>query len=257
MVLLAVGKVSAHDFWIEPSSYEVKLGARVALRLRVGESFQGTRVVRSGEHISRFISAGLGGETAIDGVEGIDPAGFFQPAEPGFHVVGYFSNPTFIELQAAKFEEYLREEGLDQIVELRRERGDSSNPGRELFSRCAKTLIRAGDSDAPSGFDRSLGFPLEIVPLTNPYAAGSAQSLSVRLSYRGAPVEGGLVVATHRVGESSALQVRTDAEGGAVLELGRAGIWLINAVHMVPAGAGSGADWHSWWASLTFRIPAE
>jgi hypothetical protein len=35
-------------------------------------------------------------------------------------------------------------------------------------------------------------------------------------------------------------------------------MWLIKAVHMVPAPAGARADWASFWASLTFdmRHPA-
>ena len=33
------------------------------------------------------------------------------------------------------------------------------------------------------------------------------------------------------------------------------GVWLVKAVHMVPAPAASGADWESLWASLTFEVP--
>jgi len=32
------------------------------------------------------------------------------------------------------------------------------------------------------------------------------------------------------------------------------GMWLIKAVHMVPAPADSHADWASYWASLTFEM---
>jgi len=38
--------------------------------------------------------------------------------------------------------------------------------------------------------------------------------------------------------------------------LDRPGLWLIKAVHMVPAPEGSGAEWESLWASLTFELPA-
>ena len=31
--------------------------------------------------------------------------------------------------------------------------------------------------------------------------------------------------------------------------------WLVKAVHMVQAPAGTDADWESLWASLTFEIP--
>jgi len=33
-------------------------------------------------------------------------------------------------------------------------------------------------------------------------------------------------------------------------------MWLVKAVHMVPAPAGSDADWRSFWASLTFESRA-
>ena len=35
-----------------------------------------------------------------------------------------------------------------------------------------------------------------------------------------------------------------------------AGVWLIKAVHMIAAPPGSGAEWESFWASLTFALPA-
>ena len=33
-------------------------------------------------------------------------------------------------------------------------------------------------------------------------------------------------------------------------------MWLIKAVHMIPAPAGSNAEWASFWASLTFELGA-
>jgi len=37
LALLLVASAVAHDFWIEPSSYQVKPGEPVAVRLRVGQ----------------------------------------------------------------------------------------------------------------------------------------------------------------------------------------------------------------------------
>jgi len=34
------------------------------------------------------------------------------------------------------------------------------------------------------------------------------------------------------------------------------GMWLIKAVHMIPAPAGTSAEWASFWASLTFELGA-
>jgi hypothetical protein len=34
-------------------------------------------------------------------------------------------------------------------------------------------------------------------------------------------------------------------------------MWLVKAVHMIEAPAGSNADWLSYWASLTFEMPGK
>jgi hypothetical protein len=31
-------------------------------------------------------------------------------------------------------------------------------------------------------------------------------------------------------------------------------MWLIKAVHMIPAPSGANADWESFWASVTFEL---
>jgi hypothetical protein len=49
---------------------------------------------------------------------------------------------------------------------------------------------------------------------------------------------------------------RTDGRGRATLKLDRPGFWLVKAVHMIPAPADAGADWESFWASLTFAVPS-
>ena len=51
------------------------------------------------------------------------------------------------------------------------------------------------------------------------------------------------------------LQARTDRNGRVVFPLD-SGVWMIKAVHMIPAPAGSGSDWASFWASLTFELPS-
>jgi hypothetical protein len=78
----------------------------------------------------------------------------------------------------------------------------------------------------------------------------------VRLLFRDQPLEGALVVALPKDAPEKKVEARTDSSGRVVLELGAGRTWLVKTVHMVEAPAGSGADWESLWASLTFEIPA-
>ena len=76
--------------------------------------------------------------------------------------------------------------------------------------------------------------------------------MPVRLLYQGVPLEGALVMALSQA-DKPAQHARTDRDGRVVFPLDR-GVWLIKAVHMIPATAGSGADWESIWSSLTFKV---
>jgi uncharacterized GH25 family protein len=240
----------AHDFWISPASFRPEPGSRVALHLEVGERFEGARVPRAPDRIERFVLAGAGGNADVPGIAGADPAGVATIPAAGAWLAGYRSRPTPIELPAETFESYLREEGLDRVLGARAARGESGKPGREIYSRCAKALLVAGDRGA-AGFDRVLGFRLEIVPETNPGAVPG--EFVARLLFEGRPLEGALV-SMIRKGAPPLASVRSDREGRARFPVDAAGVWLVKAVHMLPAPDPAVADWESLWASLVFEV---
>jgi uncharacterized GH25 family protein len=247
--------VAAHDFWIEPSSFRPAVGSDVAARLMVGQKFRGEALPRNPALIVKFVLASDRGETPVSGRAGAEPAGRVSITEPGLLVLGYRSRNSPLSLEAAKFEEYLREEGLESIIAARALLGESQKPSREVFSRCAKALVSAGEGGG-SGYDRSLGLSLELIPEKNPYAMKAGEELPVRLLFEGKPLRGALVAALPYAAPEEKVSQRTDREGRVRLRLPREGAWLVKAVHMAPAPADTGADWQSLWASLTFEIPA-
>ncbi len=255
VVAMAVADgAAAHDFWIEPSTFHPGVGDAVRVMLRVGEHFDGAPVERNPERLLRFAAVDADGETSIPGADGTDPAGILRVRKAGTLWLVYRSNHARIELEAEKFEAYLREEGLDAIIEKRRAAGQSDKPGREIYSRCAKSLITVGGG-AGAGFDRAVGLPLELVPETDPRAARPGDELTIRALYDGKPLANLAVGAMNKAEGKGQLTARTDAEGRAKLKLPRGGVWLVKAVHMVPAPAGRDADWESLWASMTFELP--
>lgn len=244
----------AHDFWIEPSTFRPAVGSEVGIALRVGEHFRGEPVGRAGERIVRFVLRSSSGESPIPGEEGSDPAGRARINAPGLNVVGYRSNNARVDLPADKFEQYLREEGLEKAIALRASRGETDKPSRERYSRCVKSLLSAGGSSA--GADRPLGFTLEIVSDRNPYGARPGEPMPFRVLLRGKPVAGVLVVALHREAPEEKASARSDVQGRVSFRLIRPGVWLVKAVHMEPLAAGEDADWESLWASSTFELPS-
>ncbi len=249
---LAALPARAHDVWIEPSSFDAALGQTVGLQLRVGQDLQGEPLALVEGLVKRFVVQDSAALRPVRPQLRAATAGLLRVATPGLQVVGYHSHPSFIDLPAEKFNGYLAEEGLDGVLAQRAQLGQSQNNGRELYARCAKTLLRSGEQSAAMQ-DRALGFALELVAERNPYVPAPGQALPVRLTFEGKALAGTLVVAIN--GSDAALKqsARTDSEGRVHLRVDGPGLWLIKAVHMVPAPAGYGADWSSLWASLTFE----
>jgi len=251
---LLAAPLRAHDFWIEPSTFQPAVGATVDVRLFVGQKFRGDALPRNPAMIERFVLASDEGVTAVSGRAADEPAGRVRIEAPGLQLIGYRSRHTALSLEPAKFEEYLREEGLEWVIAERAKRGQSQKPSRELFSRCAKALLSAGEG-GQTGYDRPFGFVLELIPERNPYALKAGDELPVRIFYDGRPLSGALVAALPREEPDKKLSQRSDANGRVTFRLPADGVWLVKAVHMIPASGNVDADWESLWASLTFEIP--
>jgi uncharacterized GH25 family protein len=254
-VAIAVSRASlfAHDMWIDPTTFSPESGQIVGVRLRVGQDLLGDPLPRDPALISQFVVEDEAGRRPLVGRDGADPAGFFRVAMPGLLVIGYRSNPSAVELTSEKFNQYLKEEGLDAIAALRARRNETGAKAREIFSRCAKSLVLSGSPNEKQR-DRALGFPLELVAERNPYAIRADQDLPVRLTYENRPLAGALVVAMSRLNPAEKLAARTDSDGRVRFRLRPGGLWLVKAVHMVQAPAGTDAEWASFWASLTFEL---
>lgn len=238
LLLLAALPLVAHDFWIEPTTFFPALGQTVGAKLRVGQDLVGDPVGRSAELIKEFVAVDSAGRRPLMGREGRDPAGLARIDNGGLTIIGYNSNASHLELPAEKFNAYLKEEGL-RVAPV------SKSPVKDAFHRCAKALIQTG----AGGADRALGFPLEVVAEKNPYTLGPGGELPVRLIYEGKPLAGALVVAFNKMNPDEKQSVRSDAQGRARFRVDGNGMWLVKAVHIVPAGS----DWRSYWASLTFE----
>jgi len=253
--LILAKPIIAHDFWLDPSTFHAQPGDPVSLTLRVGENLQGDTLPYIDDWFSDYRVRNDGGEQTIDGIMGDDPAGKFVAGAPGIHLVGYRSTNNFVELESQKFHDYLVKEGLESVVEIRNQRGDGDIPGREDYSRCAKTLVSVGDRYSGDIFNKPLGYTLELVPEENPYAMAPGDSLPVQLLYLSEPIEDVLVVAFTQDEPEKKTSARTDESGRVSLKLSQPGNWLVKAVHIIEIPpSNKKADWESFWASLTFQL---
>ena len=242
-----------HEFWVEPSTFSLESGKLLGIRLCVGDGFEGWSLARNAERVELFAAAGPAGQQPVVGLDGADPAGVARFPAPGGYVIAYRSNRAFTEMPAAKFEEYLRDKGLENVLALRDKRGERLKSVREAYSRHSKALIRVGNRD-DSVVDRRMGLRLELIAEAD-RSPGAVKNLrSFQLLHDGMPLTGALVKATRPGTADEDLLARTDVDGRASFRLSAPGMWRIAAVHMIKAPANVAADWESLWASLTFEV---
>jgi uncharacterized GH25 family protein len=249
--LLVAAALQAHDFWIEPSTFHPEAGMTVAVGLRVGQNFVGDPVPRTATYIERFVVRQGRQEEPIAGIDNTDPAGWFTANGRAAAVIAYASKPSFVELPPAKFEDYLRQQGLERIIDIRTQRRERMKPGKEIFSRCAKSILTGAQPSI--AVTQPLGLRYEIVPNADPTAGGAL--FRGRVIYQRTAAAGMLVEAVFLKQPSLRLSTRSDRAGNFSFALPRAGVWLIKSVQMVDAPRGSEAEWESLWASLTFERP--
>ncbi|SNS91036.1 Uncharacterized conserved protein, contains GH25 family domain [Noviherbaspirillum humi] len=247
----------AHEFWMQ-SSPGAGPGQEMGLQLFVGENFEGDRIGFGCQYLADLKlhslngGADLGQKLPQQGVLGTFPL----PALPaGIHLVSYDSQPSFIELPADKFHAYLHDEGLDRIIEQRKDAGQEARPGRERYRRNVKHLIRIGGVTDKT-YALQTGQRLEIVPQNDPFESQPPSSLRLAVRFDGKPLQNALVKAWHRSPrQTTMLRARTDNGGNASFMLPFTGDWMISVVHMIPAEQKELADWDSFWGNLTFSLP--
>lgn len=255
LALAVSAAAHAHEFWIEPSRFEVAASDRIVADLRVGQYFKGNSQVYLPNAFVSFTVTDPAGTRPVTGRIGDLPAVSMPAERSGLHVLAYHSTPSSITYSSfEKFESFTRKQGIEWVIEAHRRRGLPEKDVTESFTRYAKTLIRVGNGD---GSDRAEGLPFELVAETNPYTNVPDDDMTVRLLLKGEPhADAQITVFRKFIGcEATRLTLHTDADGRARIPRKTGGRFLVNAVYMREPAPESDAAWESLWASLTFRLP--
>ncbi|MFK7858375.1 MAG: DUF4198 domain-containing protein [Granulosicoccus sp.] len=257
--ILVSGMAQSHDFWIEPNQFTPGKNEPVEISLRFGVGFKGDSLPFINALFNDFSLTDASGRTDIQSIQGNDPAAIIS-ATSGAQLLGYQSEPQFVEIDAEKFYQYTEEEGIEYIRAVRERRGESNLPAPENFIRCAKALVQTG----PAGQDiygRQLGYTLELIPQSDPYQLKKGESLDFLLLYQGKPIDGLQLQALSKADPTNVQKVRTDKNGKASVTIDEPGPWLIKVVLILPVAqrqqiveGAKNALWQSYWASYVFAL---
>jgi uncharacterized GH25 family protein len=258
LLALASG-AAAHDYWLVPETFTPKGGAKVAVRMFVGDHFKAEQELayqpKKTAALKLVTVAGIA--DVPEAKDGTKPAFDLTAPETGTAVLRHDREWSAITLKADKFTDYLKEEGLEHVIKLRADAGEAQADGKERYRRYLKTILNTGKPDDTA--TKRLGQLLEIVPAKNPYSLKAGDEFAVTLEFSGKPLAGAKVAALHRDGDVlTTVNATTDKDGRASFKLSKSGTWVVRTVHMRRAVADASAppaDWESFWAAVTFAVP--
>lgn len=247
--------VRAHEFWLEPDRFYFEAGSRASIGFRTGTDFIGEprklgneRIVRLETHTSQAVN-NLRQNLAADST------GLFQVAlvDEGTHIIAMETSPAFIELDGAKFTEYLQEDGLDEILYQRGKDKISGDSASEMYSRHTKLILQAG-TKTDDTFKKNCGLPLEIIPVTNPATLKKGDPIAFKILFQGKPLFGAKVKVWNRYNHRTSVQNIFSQQNGMIeTHVSNPGVWMVSVVKMIPSPDPE-AQYRSYWSTVVFGI---
>ena len=244
----------AHDLFLKLDSYFLEPHTRVRIPVLNGTFTKSENGVAP-ERLADITVVSPTGRTRLTASQawgaGPDNTSLLsvELGDAGTYVVGVSTRPRELELTAEQFNAYLKEDGLPDVLEARRQDNELDRGARERYSKHVKAIFQVGETRS-EWFSVALGYPAEIVALENPYTLATGASLRVRCLVDRRPVANQTLLWGGPGGERS---TRTDSLGVAQVTLDAAGKWYVKFIHMARANR-AGLDYESKWATLTFEI---
>ena len=257
LFLLTAAFVDAHEFWLQTKKFHYKVGEEMNVEFIVGENFQGEPWDLMRHKVERLeVHTGITVKNLIKEVKDVKGKNLtYKFDREGTHLVAMESDFAYIELEAEKFNDYLKDDGLDNILDERTRSGRMGEGSKEFYKRYAKLIVQCG-AKLDATFRRSAGFRYEIFPLANPASLKSGDYLDCRVMWEGKPEPHAMVKVWSFVGNRIFLQnIYTENDGTIRFPISSYGPWMVSSVKMVPSEK-EGADYQSLWASIVFEIKA-
>ena len=274
-LLFAAVLLCSHDLFLQLDDYFLPVQTEVTLRLINGSySRSENTVARNRMRDVSLVSGGhrLRLDTTQWSERDNETLLRLTTGAPGTYVAGVSTKARPIELTAKKFNDYLDHDGLPDMLAQRKRNGTFDQDAVESYAKHVKTLFQVGDTRTDD-WQTVLGYPIEFVPLANPYALAPGATLPVRLLFNGRPLADqavylGVPEASHghEHGHSHADEdahshgattaFRTDARGEVQVEFPAAGNYFLRTIYMTTTDK-PGLTHESNWATLTFAVGDE
>ncbi len=255
LIFLTTQAVLSQELWLLPKKFRHGLNEEMNVSLLTGDNFEGepwdlkeNKIEKLDlSHLAKTVDLRL--QVKPDAKEKLK----YKFVEEGTYLLSMQSSAALVEMDAAKFNDYLKEDGLDNILEIRTKTNTLDKPSKEFHSHHVKLVVQAGNKTDDS-FKKKTGMRVEIIPKQNPYLLKSGDYLQCLVLFDGRPSAHQMVKVWNKIGNTTFQQNSyTEDDGTLKFPISSKGPWMVSTVIMIPSEK-PGADWQSFWSSLVFGI---
>ena len=266
---------TSHDMFLKLDNYYLQPHTSAKIKLFNGTFAKSDNVIARNRMVDVSL-LGNGARLRIDSTQWSEHDDVtildFETGETGTWVAGVSTRPRNIEMSAADFNGYLEHDGVVDMLDWRTKNNALEKDAVEKYSKHVKTIFQVGNATSDD-WQKILGYPIEFIPLSNPYEIHAGHDLKFELLWQGKPLADQLVYAassgegshqdhTHDHADENedhhhdiGTRLRTDINGVLTVPLTTEGEWYLRTIYMTHS-EGPGLTHESNWATLTFAIGA-
>jgi len=261
--------LTSHDMFLKMDTFYLKPDTISSIHL-INGTFEKSDNAITRDRMIDVSLVGHGIRTVIDTTQWADVGETsvlnFKTGNPGTWVAGISTKARNYAQTAEAFNNYLEHDGVLDELDWRKENNALDTDVIEKYSKHVKTIFQVGN-DKSGDWSVVLGYPIEFVPLSNPYNSKKGDKLQFRLLWQGNPLANQLVYAgvgsdhshDHSHEESDdhnhhdAIKLRTDENGIITMNLKEEGISYLRTIYMQHSTE-EGLTHESNWATITFQV---
>lgn len=200
LALIAFVLFSSHVMYLKLDSYFLEPNTSATIQLFNGTFDKSDNVIDRDRMLDASLM-GNGQRTKVSDSQWTEKDSItflnFKTGEAGTYVAGVSTAPRSIEMDAEAFNTYLEHEGILDMLASRKENNELEGEAVEKYSKHVKTIFQVGENRSDD-WKTAFGYPIEFVPLQNPYDLNTGDSLSVKLLLNGKPLANQLVYANFK-----------------------------------------------------------
>lgn len=269
----------SHDLYLKMETYFLTPNQEATLQLFNGTFEKSENIITRDRMLdASFVANGVRNAISESEWKDLDSTitqVTFTPNKAGTYVAGVATKARNIELKAADFNDYLKHDGILDMLDYRSKNQLMEEDAIESYQKHVKAIFQVGEQKTDD-WKTALGYPIEFIPLSNPYDSYSGGSIALQLLLEGEPLANQLVYANHLSkghhhdnhdhdhshdesnieghSHTDGQQLRTNNEGVVEVALQEDGIYYIRTIHMVNIEDDEVVTHASKWATLTFEV---